>query len=71
MVSTLILPRWFIHKQASPIAGDRHPVELLGWMKTSEKQVAYCCESNLRAAAAQGQCRRLVQRCGSCGKGFL
>ena len=24
--------------------------------------------SNLRAPAAQGQCRRLVQRCGSCGK---
>lgn len=43
---------------------------VVGWMKTSEKQAAYCCESNLRAAAAQGQCRRLVQRCGSCGKGF-
>src|SRR6476646_10667446 len=39
-------------------------------MKTSEKQAAYCCESNLRAATAQGQCRRLVQRCGSCGKDF-
>lgn len=64
-------PVTFIHKRTHDTRRESTS-EILGWLQILQiKRQLGLYLLNLRATGLRGQCRRMVQRCGLCGKGDI